>query len=274
MGPSGCRASGGITASGQCGRRLRRGSGRASSARATRARALRRPAPFSSCHIGSIPGSRSRSPRRLAALGRRVGRRRPCRIRRRRPRGVRLRRARLRLAVRPPHARLGTTVAPAGSGRSPAVAPAGISPEPAAGDPRPAPDRHLRRVDRLDLGRRVRQHGRSPAPGRPVRSSIGIRRLSWGPSPSTPAAISCSGRSRSNAHGENAASITSVTPTRAPHPAITPCPMAAPPSDRTATIANLARIRATSVSTLRIAHTRRAGHTRAENTTGSISTIT
>ena len=51
-------------------------------------------------------------------------------------------------------------------------------------------------------------------------------------------------------------------------------PSAAPPSDSTATIANFDRISATSSSTARIAQTRRAGHTIAANTSGSISTIT
>ena len=43
------------------------------------------------------------------------------------------------------------------------------------------------------------------------------------------------------------------------------CPIAAPPSASTATIANFDRISATSSSTARIAHTRRAGHTIAAN---------
>ena len=49
---------------------------------------------------------------------------------------------------------------------------------------------------------------------------------------------------------------------------------AAPPSDRTATIANFDRISATSSSTARTAQIRRAGHTIAANASGSISTIT
>ncbi len=50
--------------------------------------------------------------------------------------------------------------------------------------------------------------------------------------------------------------------------------IAAPPSDRTATIANFDRISATSSSTARTAQMRRAGQTIAANASGSISTIT
>ncbi len=73
----------------------------------------------------------------------------------------------------------------------------------------------------------------------------------------------------------NAASRTSVPPVSTEAaPGIVECPSAEPPSDRTATIANLDRISAISVSIARIASVRRAGQTIAAKNNGNINTIT
>ena len=91
-----------------------------------------------------------------------------------------------------------------------------------------------------------------------------------------PVAISASGTSRSSAHGEIAASITSTVPAIAPVTLWSPgaALIAAPPSDSTATIANFDRIKATSSSTPRTAQIRRAGQASAAKANGSISTTT
>jgi len=111
-----------------------------------------------------------------------------------------------------------------------------------------------------------------------IAASVASRIACLGPWLSPPAAAlatSCNGRIRSSAHGVNAASSTSVAPVRTEAtPGIVECPSAEPPSDRTATIANLERISAISVSIARIASVRRAGQTIAAKNIGSISTIT
>ena len=91
-----------------------------------------------------------------------------------------------------------------------------------------------------------------------------------------PVAISASGTRRSSAHGDIVASMIStvpaISPVRLPWPAL--APIAAPPSDSTATIANFERINATSNSTARTAQIRRAGQVRAAKASGSIRTTT
>ena len=117
----------------------------------------------------------------------------------------------------------------------------------------------------------------SAAAARPIAFSAAncaVRSSPWS-GPAAPLASSASGSSRSIAQGENAASMISTAPAMIP---VTLCPpltlIAEPPSASTATIANFDRTSATSSSTARTAQIRRAGHTIAANTSGSISTIT
>ena len=97
-----------------------------------------------------------------------------------------------------------------------------------------------------------------------------VRRL-----PAAAPASSCSGSSRNSAHGEKQASRRRLPPASvASRLGNSVCPSAAPPSARTATMANFDRISATSSSTARTAQIRRAGQTIAAKNSGSISTIT
>ena len=94
--------------------------------------------------------------------------------------------------------------------------------------------------------------------------------------PTAADATSASGISRISTHGARQPINTSASPaiSRPAPPPAPPCASAAEPIAKGTMIANFEMISANSTSTVRIAQTRRAGHTIAQNTSGSISTTT